>query len=156
MAGLAAVLVAIVWTRMEMEVFLLLLSVLAALMLALKRYAEMRLRLERLVEDRTAALREKTLQLEQLAAHDKLTGLHNRRHADEFLRREFEHADRHGDALVIALADIDHFKEINDGRSHSVGDRVLERLARILRSERARRTSWRVMAARNSCSVSSA
>ena len=94
MAGLAAILVAVVWTRMEMEVFLLLLAVLAALMLALKRYAEIRLKLERLVEDRTAALREKTLQLEQLAAHDQLTGLHNRRHADEFLQREFERADR--------------------------------------------------------------
>ncbi len=137
MAGLAAILVAIVWTRMEMAVFLLLLSVLAALMLALKRFAEMRLKLERLVEDRTAALREKTLQLEQLAAHDKLTGLHNRRHADEFLRREFEHADRQGGGLAIALADIDYFKEINDSRSHSVGDRVLERLARIFK-ERTR------------------
>ncbi len=137
MAGLAAILVAIVWTRMEMAVFVLLLSVLAALMLALKRFAEMRLKLERLVEERTAALREKTLQLEQLAAQDKLTGLHNRRHADEFLRREFEHAERQGGALAIALADIDHFKEINDGRSHSVGDRVLERLARIFK-ERTR------------------
>ncbi|MBK7903915.1 MAG: GGDEF domain-containing protein [Proteobacteria bacterium] len=138
MAGLAAILLAVVWTRMEMEVFLLLLAVLAALMLALKRYAEIRLKLERLVEDRTAALREKTLQLEQLAAHDQLTGLHNRRHADEFLQREFEHADRPGAALAIALADIDNFKEINDSRSHSVGDRVLERVGRIFR-ERTRK-----------------
>ena len=138
MAGLAAILVAVVWTRMEMEVFLLLLAVLAALMLALKRYAEIRLKLERLVEDRTAALREKTLQLEQLAAHDQLTGLHNRRHADEFLQREFERADRPGAALAIALADIDNFKEINDSRSHSVGDRVLERVARIF-TERTRK-----------------
>lgn len=137
MAGLAAILVAIVWTRMEMAVFVLLLAVLAALMLALKRFAEMRLKLERLVEERTAALREKSLQLEQLAAQDKLTGLHNRRHADEFLRREFEHAQRQGGALAIALADIDHFKGINDGRSHGVGDRVLERLARIFK-ERTR------------------
>jgi diguanylate cyclase (GGDEF)-like protein len=139
MAGLAAILVAIVWTRMETAVFLLLLMVLAALMLALKRFAEMRLKLERLVEDRTAALREKTLQLEQLAAHDKLTGLHNRRHADEFLRREFEHADRRGGTLAIALADIDHFKAINDNQSHSVGDRVLERLAWIFK-ERTRKS----------------
>jgi diguanylate cyclase (GGDEF)-like protein len=139
MAGLAAILVAIVWTRMEMEVFLLLLCVLAALMLALKRYAEIRLKLERLVEDRTAALQDKTLQLELLAAQDKLTGLHNRRHADEFLRREFERAELQGDALCIALADIDHFKEINDSRSHGVGDRVLERVARIFR-ERTRKT----------------
>ncbi len=138
MAGLAAILVAVVWTRMEMEVFLLLLAVLAALMLALKRYAEIRLKLERLVEDRTAALREKTLQLEQLAAHDQLTGLHNRRHADEFLQREFERADQPGDALAVALADIDNFKAINDSRSHGVGDRVLERVGRIF-TERVRK-----------------
>ena len=137
MAGVAAILVAIVWTRMEMEVFLLLLSVLAALMLALKRFAEMRLRLERLVEDRTAALQEKTLQLERLAALDTLTGLHNRRHADEFLRREFARAQRQDGALAVALADIDHFKGINDSHSHAVGDQVLERVARLF-GERTR------------------
>src|SRR5690606_22121723 len=84
-AGLVAILVAIVWTRMETAVLMLLLVVLAAGMLALKRFAEMRLTLERLVEERTSALREKSMQLERLAAQDTLTGLHNRRHADGFL-----------------------------------------------------------------------
>lgn len=130
-AGLVAILVAIVWTRMETAVLMLLLVVLATGMLALKRFAEMRLTLERLVEQRTAALREKSLQLERLAAQDTLTGLHNRRHADGFLGREIERAARLGHALSIALADIDHFKRINDEHSHGVGDRVLERIARI-------------------------
>lgn len=136
-AGLVAILVAIVWTRMETAVLMLLLVVLAAGMLALKRFAEMRLTLERLVEERTAALQEKSLQLERLAAQDTLTGLHNRRHADGFLSREIAHAARHGHALGIALADIDHFKRINDEHSHGVGDRVLERVARIF-AERMR------------------
>ena len=131
-AGLIAVLVAIVWTRMEVEVFLLLLAVLSAGMLALKRFAEMRQRLERLVGERTAALQDKTRQLERLASLDTLTGLHNRRHADSFLDLALESAAREGVALTVALADVDHFKQINDGHSHAVGDQVLERVAQLL------------------------
>jgi diguanylate cyclase (GGDEF)-like protein len=131
-AGLIAVLVAIVWTRMEVEVFLLLLAVLSAGMLALKRFAEMRQRLERLVGERTAALQDKTRQLERLASLDTLTGLHNRRHADAFLDLALESAAREGLAVTVALADVDHFKQINDGHSHAVGDQVLERVAQVL------------------------
>lgn len=131
-AGLIGVLVAIVWTRMDTATLLLLLAVLIAGMVALKRFAEMRLQLERLVEERTAALQEKTLQLERLAALDKLTGLYNRRHADAFLERELAHAAGNGHPISVALADVDHFKRINDGYSHAVGDRVLERVAEIL------------------------
>jgi diguanylate cyclase (GGDEF)-like protein len=131
-AGLIGVVVAIIWTRMEIEVLLLLLAVLVAGMLALKSYAEMRLRLERLVEERTAALRDKTLQLERLAAHDSLTGLYNRRHADAFLARELERAVGTAQPFSVALADVDRFKQINDGHSHGVGDRVLERVAEIM------------------------
>jgi diguanylate cyclase (GGDEF)-like protein len=131
-AGLIAVLVAIVWTRMEVEVFLLLLAVLSAGMLALKRFAEMRQRLERLVGERTAALQDKTRQLERLASLDTLTGLHNRRHADAFLDLALESAAREGAALTVALADVDQFKQINDGHSHAVGDQVLERVAQLL------------------------
>jgi diguanylate cyclase (GGDEF)-like protein len=126
------VLVAIVWTRMEVEVFLLLLAVLSAGMLALKRFAEMRQRLERLVGERTAALQDKTRQLERLASLDTLTGLHNRRHANAFLDLALESAAREGVALTVALADVDHFKQINDGHSHAVGDQVLERVAQVL------------------------
>ncbi len=138
-AGLIAVLVAIVWTRMEFSIFLLLMAVLSAGMLALKRFAEMRQRLEKLVGERTAALQDKTRQLERLASLDTLTGLHNRRHADAFLDLALESAAREGLALSIALADVDHFKHINDGHSHAVGDRVLECVARIL-GDRMRET----------------
>jgi diguanylate cyclase (GGDEF)-like protein len=131
MAGLAAVLVAIVWNRMEVEVFLLLLTVFIAGMLALKSFAEMRLRLERLVEKRTGALHEKTQQLERLLARDPLTGLYSRRHADEFLLREIARARTERRAIAVALADIDHFKNINDEHSHGIGDRVLEQVGRI-------------------------
>ncbi len=130
-AGVAAIVVAITWTRMETSVLALLLAVLAAGMLALKRFAEMRLELERLVAERTAALEGKTLELERLAARDTLTGLHNRRSADARLEAELARVLREGGELSLALADIDHFKQINDRHSHGIGDRVLERVARL-------------------------
>jgi diguanylate cyclase (GGDEF)-like protein len=135
MAGLVAVLVAIVWNRMEMQVFVLLLAVLAAGMLALKNFAEMRMRLERLVDARTAALHEKTQQLERLVARDPLTGLFNRRHADQFLLREVARARLEQHPITVALGDIDHFKQINDQHSHGVGDRVLAQVGRILNAQ---------------------
>jgi diguanylate cyclase (GGDEF)-like protein len=91
----------------------------------------MRRQLERIVDSRTEALRDKTLQLEQLAICDTLTGLKNRRFAEAFLQRELEDAQRYGRELSVALADIDHFKQINDGHSHAIGDRVLQRVGQV-------------------------
>jgi diguanylate cyclase (GGDEF)-like protein len=138
-SGLIAVLVAIVYTSMDKPVFVLLLVVLSAGMLGLKQFAEMRRHLENLVETRTVALREKTEQLEQLATCDMLTGLRNRRYAQEFIEREVGLAHRSSRELSVALADIDHFKQINDGYSHAVGDRVLQRVAEVF-GDRVRST----------------
>jgi diguanylate cyclase (GGDEF)-like protein len=117
---------------MDLTAFVLLLIVLSLGMLVLTRYADMRHRLELLVEERTDELRRKSLELERQATHDKLTGLFNRRYADDYLQREIENAKRHGREFTIALADIDHFKQINDRFSHAAGDEVLRRIARIL------------------------
>ncbi|MGH8223868.1 MAG: GGDEF domain-containing protein, partial [Woeseiaceae bacterium] len=138
-SGLIGVVAAIVFVRMEVEVFVLLLIVLSLGMLVLKQFAQMRLRLEFLVEKRTEELRLKTIELEQQATHDKLTGLFNRRYADDYLQREIEAARRHDRELAVALADIDHFKQVNDRYSHAVGDKVLKRVAKIL-TERCRKT----------------
>lgn len=137
--GLAAVLVAIVFNRMETSVFVLLLVVLSAGMLALKQFARMRTQLESIVEERTRVLREKTVELKRLATQDQLTGLFNRRHADTFLAMRIEEFRRYGRRFSIALIDLDHFKRINDQKSHEVGDQVLVRVARIL-SARCRET----------------
>ena len=136
---LIAVLVAMVFVRGETDVFALLLIVLGLGMFVLKRYAEMRNRLEALVDERTEELRLKSLELERQATHDKLTGLHNRRFADEFLEREIEQSRRSSRSFSVALADIDHFKQINDRYSHAIGDEVLSRVADILVS-RCRQT----------------
>jgi len=136
---LVAVVVALNFVRLEWPAFLLLLAAVSIGMYVLKRYAEMRNKLEALVEERTHELRLKTVELERQATHDKLTGLHNRRYADEYLQREIEAARRHGRPLAVALADIDHFKQINDRYSHAVGDEVLRRVARIM-ADRIRKT----------------
>jgi len=67
-------------------------------------------------------------QFERLSLEDSLTGLANRR------RFERELAERlaAGEALCVALVDIDKFKQINDGHSHMVGDQVLKSVASIL------------------------
>jgi diguanylate cyclase (GGDEF)-like protein len=138
-AGLTAVLMAIVFNRMDTPVFILLLVVLSAGMLALKQFARMRTQLESIVEERTRVLREQTIELNRLATQDQLTGLFNRRYADTFLAMRIEEFRRYGRRFSIALIDLDHFKRINDQKSHEVGDQVLKRVARIL-SARCRET----------------
>lgn len=63
--------------------------------------------------------------IRQIATHDELTGLPNRRHMLALLG---EHVSRHargGQPFAIALADIDHFKSVNDRYGHRVGDDAL-------------------------------
>jgi diguanylate cyclase (GGDEF)-like protein/PAS domain S-box-containing protein len=74
-------------------------------------------------------------QLREQATRDPLSGLFNRRYLDETLPRELANAHRAGTPLTLAVIDIDHFKDINDGHSHATGDRVLVELARILRAQ---------------------
>lgn len=129
---LIAVVVAIAYVRMEPAAVALVLIVLSLGMFVLKQYAQMRDKLEALVEARTDELRLKSLELERQATHDKLTGLFNRRYADDYLQRQIEIANRHNRNFTIALADIDRFKQINDQYSHAVGDEVLRRVSDIL------------------------
>jgi diguanylate cyclase (GGDEF)-like protein len=126
----AAVQVAVVYNRLETGAFILLLVVLGIVMLALRQFAVMRTRLERIVDERTQSLREKTAELERMAMHDNLTGLFNRRYADSWVSRHLEL--QRNPALTVALADIDFFKQINDRHSHATGDEVLRRVAGIL------------------------
>lgn len=127
-----AVLVAIVFVRLEISVFVLLLTILSVGMMFLKKFAEMRFRLEALVDYRTRQLRIKSRELQQQATHDTLTGLFNRRYADEYLQQQLSYARRHNTDFALALADVDNFKQINDSYSHAVGDEVLRRIADLL------------------------
>ena len=66
------------------------------------------------------------------ASTDGLTGLVNRRAFDEHLKRLLNETDRFGQPLALILADIDHFKQINDNLGHEAGDEVLRRVAKKL------------------------
>jgi diguanylate cyclase (GGDEF)-like protein len=138
-SGAAGVVVAIAYTGQPTVFFILLLAVLGAGMLVIMQYALMRYRLEKIVEERTDELRVQAEKFERQATHDKLTGLPNRRYADNFLQQQVDLAQRNDRMGVVALADVDHFKRINDSFSHAIGDRVLERIARAL-SEGCRKT----------------
>ena len=66
----------------------------------------------------------------EMATHDSLTGLPNRRVLEEQLPREMARARRTGSELCVALIDIDHFKAYNDSHGHLAGDEVLRECAR--------------------------
>jgi diguanylate cyclase (GGDEF)-like protein len=94
--------------------------------LALER-AEHAAEVERL---RAVWLEEQNRTLSVHALQDGLTGLPNRRAFDGRLR---EFIARGRESRALALADIDHFKAINDRHSHLIGDDVLRRLGQVLR-----------------------
>jgi diguanylate cyclase (GGDEF)-like protein len=71
---------------------------------------------------------------ETRAASDALTGLSNRRSADETLKRLVAHAGRRASPLSAVLLDLDHFKQINDVHGHDQGDKALALVGEILRS----------------------
>ena len=140
-SGAAGIVLAFAFANGPLPYFVLLLAVLAAGMLVIMKYALMRARLEKLVDERTEDLRVQAEEFERQATHDKLTGLPNRRHADSYLQQQVDLAQRRKRTGAIALADVDHFKRINDGYSHAIGDQVLERVAGILR-EGCRKTDF--------------
>ncbi|MBU2753167.1 diguanylate cyclase [Acidithiobacillus sp. CV18-2] len=71
--------------------------------------------------------------LRQVAAHDDLTGLHNRRSIDQYLKEAWETALRYGSRLAVIMLDVDHFKRVNDEHGHDAGDRALCALAKVLK-----------------------
>jgi diguanylate cyclase (GGDEF)-like protein len=74
-------------------------------------------------------LRIRNEQLDRLSRVDGLTGLYNRRHIDQQLRKEVATAERHHQPLAVLMLDIDHFKRVNDVEGHPAGDQVLREFA---------------------------
>jgi diguanylate cyclase (GGDEF)-like protein len=77
--------------------------------------------------------------LQELADHDPLTGVFNRRRFTEELDRSIAYSRRYGGHGAVLVIDVDHFKHINDAHGHAAGDQVLARLGALLR-ERVRGT----------------
>jgi two-component system, cell cycle response regulator len=76
--------------------------------------------------------------LEELALTDSLTGLPNRRAIEEWATRQLSGAARHGFSFWVAVADVDHFKAVNDCYGHEAGDIVLKKFAEILKANSRR------------------
>lgn len=126
-------------------------------------YRRSQRRLSREITVRTEELREKNRalevahrergslmqRLEHQATHDELTSLPNRRAADRRLQLAVARARAAGAPLCVALADVDHFKYINDNHGHEVGDHVLQRIAAVLRGEDEGADANAVFAARH-------
>ncbi len=82
----------------------------------------------------TDRLRDTVQQTMEMAITDGLTGLHNRRFMGTHMEQALEQAQRHGRDLAVMIADMDHFKSVNDGYGHDAGDAVLRELADRIRS----------------------
>jgi len=68
------------------------------------------------------------------ATYENLTGLFRREAILHELEKEFERARRYGRPLTVGMADLDEFKEINDGHGHLVGDSLLAAVAQAIAS----------------------
>jgi diguanylate cyclase (GGDEF)-like protein/PAS domain S-box-containing protein len=77
--------------------------------------------------------KETAINLEYLVDHDELTAVLNRRGIWGAMQRIHAHAKRVGQPYCLAMLDLDHFKQVNDGYGHAVGDRVLVYVAETLR-----------------------
>jgi diguanylate cyclase (GGDEF)-like protein len=84
------------------------------------------------LEEERTRVRSELLQTREMAMRDELTGLANRRALELMLADEVTRSLRHGRPLSILLADVDHFKAVNDTYGHRAGDEVLRRLAHLL------------------------
>ncbi|MEO8383704.1 MAG: two-component regulator propeller domain-containing protein [Betaproteobacteria bacterium] len=100
------------------------------------RTHQLRLRhieMERVVAEKTEALRLANEHLSRLSFADALTGLANRRRLDETLETEWRRASRLQTPLAVVIADIDAFKAYNDSLGHPEGDKCLIAVANVIR-----------------------
>ncbi len=70
--------------------------------------------------------------LYEQAIRDDLTGLYLKRHFLDRLHEEIDRARRYGKPVAVLMADLDHFKRVNDQRGHLSGDRVLREMAQLI------------------------
>ena len=84
-------------------------------------------------------------ELHRQALRDTLTGLFNRRHFDETLRRRLGAHQRGGPGFSLLMIDIDHFKSVNDRLGHDAGDEVLRTVgAALMQSSRSGESVFRL------------
>lgn len=93
--------------------------------------------LEILLSHTRESLRKIQLQkkLKEQAIRDHLTGVYNRRYFSQIIGTEFKRARRQNYPVAFLMVDIDRFKEINDRFGHQTGDRILQKVGRLLQEQ---------------------
>lgn len=89
--------------------------------------------LEKLVGEKTRELRNANVKLEKLAYFDELTDIPNRRAFYDMLEKASHFSQRNHYSLIVGIADVDHFKHLNDTYGHGLGDEVLYAIAQIMK-----------------------
>jgi diguanylate cyclase (GGDEF)-like protein len=74
-------------------------------------------------------------QLEGAALTDSLTGIPNRLYFDQQLESNMRSNQRYGVAFALIMLDLDHFKQVNDGYGHAVGDSVLREFSQVVKQQ---------------------
>lgn len=113
---------------------LLLCAITAAAGTMVIRLVRERVKVELDLGETRDALTKANERLAQLASHDGLTGLSNRRAFNETLERDFAESCRSGQPLSLVMIDVDHFKQFNDLHGHPEGDRCLQKVAQAIQS----------------------
>ena len=90
---------------------------------------------QRALAQANLALKRREAKILETSLTDSLTGTGNRRKLDQALAAEIGRVRRNGGKLSALMADLDHFKAVNDRYGHSAGDKVLTRFAEILRAQ---------------------
>jgi diguanylate cyclase (GGDEF)-like protein/PAS domain S-box-containing protein len=86
------------------------------------------------VQDVTAQ-KQSELKMKHMAHHDSLTGLSNRAHVREIVTSMLHHADASGSMVAFVFIDLDGFKAVNDTLGHSIGDVLLQKIAKRLQGQ---------------------
>jgi diguanylate cyclase (GGDEF)-like protein/PAS domain S-box-containing protein len=76
--------------------------------------------------------------IEEIAIHDELTQLHNRRYFNQVFEHECNRVKRSNSNFLFMMLDVDHFKNYNDTYGHQDGDRVLQEIGKILNNHTKR------------------
>ncbi|MET3107343.1 diguanylate cyclase (GGDEF)-like protein [Oxalobacteraceae bacterium GrIS 2.11] len=114
--------------KVELVHFILVVTSLSVISRLALKLNHMRTRLK----EQKMALEMAIERIREMAVHDELTGLCNRRHLRSVVEEHINRQIRGGQCFYIAILDLDHFKRINDSYGHQTGDEVLKSFSALV------------------------